>query len=231
VTELFYLETREKSSSRILDRRARTSIHDTAFDIQRALSFLGLEGGRSFVLVGACWGAALILEGLIQGILEAPAVVAADPMHSIWFPKWLLLCVSPIVPAAVARSLKPVLAWLMLRDMEEPWQKERAYVFVKGADARKWKESAEAARDFELMGRLGAMSREVFVLNGTRDKIHDQKAYPRIAQEMPRGRFLFMPAAERNRELLFGVVAREFAGVSSDERLPHSLARFEKKLR
>ncbi len=229
--ELFYLETREKPSSRILDVRTDMSVEESVRDIQQALSFLGLSAQRDFVLVAPCWGATIVLQGLILGILDAPTILVADPMHTLWFPKWVLRYVSPFLPVAVVRSLRPLLARLMLGNMKEPAQRERAYSFVMSADIWKWKKTAEAARDFELHGALGTISKEIFVLNGTADKIHDQRDYPRIAQEMPRGRFLFMPTDERNRERLFGVAALEFARTTSAGGLPPTLARFEKRIR
>ena len=131
----------------------------------------------------------------------------------------------------VLLALRPFVARSMLGDMQEPTQKQRAWAFVYGADPWKWKNTAEAARDFELYGRLSGMGREVFVLNGTKDKIHDQRHYLRIAMEMPRGRFISMQTNERHRERLFGIVALEFARVSAGEGLPASLARFERRIR
>ena len=178
-----------------------------------------------------CWGASIVLHGLIEGSLDAPTVLVADPMHTLWFPKWILRYVSPVLPAPVLLALRPFVARSMLGDMQEPTQKLRAYAFVYGADPWKWKKAAEAAWDFELFGRLSGIGREVFVLNGTNDKIHDQRHYPRIAMEMPRGRFIYMQTNERHRERLFGVAALEFARVSAGEGLPASLARFEKPIR
>jgi pimeloyl-ACP methyl ester carboxylesterase len=229
--ELFYLETREKSSSRITGRRADMSVSRSARDIQQVLSFLGLAGSRDFVLVAPCWGASIVLHGLIEGSLEAPTMLVADPMHTLWFPKWILRYVSPALPAPALLALRPFFARSMLGDMQEPAQKLRAYSFIYGADLWKWKKAAEAARDFELFGRLSGIGREVFVLNGTNDKIHDQRHYPRVAMEMPRGRFISMQTNERHRERLFGVAALEFARVSAEDELPASLARFEKRIR
>ena len=228
--ELYYLETREKSSSRIVARRPDMSVSQSARDIQQVLDHLGLSRGRDFLLIAPCWGAAIVLQGLIEGSLDAPTVVVADPMHALWFPKWLLRFAAPVAPSALLRALRPVIARSMLGDMQEPVQKERAYAFVYGADVWKWKTAAHAAWDFELIGRLGSIKREVFVLNGTRDKIHDQVFYPRIAAELPRGRFLFMPTDERNRERLFGAAAVEFSHVSAQTGLPSTLARFEKNI-
>jgi pimeloyl-ACP methyl ester carboxylesterase len=229
--ELYYFETREKPSSRILDSRADMSVAQSAADIAQALSFLGLNGSRDYVLVALCWGAAIVLEGIIRGIITAPTVLLADPMHTLWFPKWVLRFVSPLLPVPLVRAVRPMIARAMIGGMKEPAQKKRAMEFVNSADIWKWKKSAEAATDFELFGRLGAISSEVFVLNGTADRIHDPRNYPRMAREMPRGRFLHMPAEESNRERLFGVAALEFARVEGDDGLPPSLAQFEKQIR
>jgi pimeloyl-ACP methyl ester carboxylesterase len=228
--ELWYLETREKASSRILDRRTDMGVDQAARDITRALEFLGLAG-RDFVLAAACWGASQVLKGMIDGHLHAPTVVLQDPMHRLWFPRWVLRWVSPLVPLPLLHVLRPILVNLMLGDMREPVQKARAYAFVYGADFWKWKTSAEAARDFQLHGELGGVRDEVFVVNGTADKVHNPVHYPRIAAELPRGRFLFTPTIESRRELLFGAVALEFAKVTAADGVPVPLARFERRIR
>ncbi len=228
--EMYYLETREKASSRILDRRTDMSVGQAARDIARALGALGLAGGTS-CWPAACWGGAQVLKGLIDGGLAAPTVLVQDPMHRLWFPRWVLRWVSPLIPLPLLHVLRPIIAGALLGDMKEPVQKARALAFVYGADFWKWKKSAEAARDFELYGTLAAVSREVFVLNGTADKVHDPADYPRMTAEMPRGRFLFTPTVESRRELLLGAVALEFAKVAASDGLPPSLARFERRVR
>jgi len=228
--ELYYIETREKSSSRILDRRTDMSVAQSARDIGRALSLLGLDG-QDFVLAAACWGAAMVLKGMMDGHLHAPTVVLHDPMHTLWFPKWVLRWVAPWLPAPALAILRPIFAHVLLGDMREPRQRARAYSFVYDADFWKWKKSAQAARDFELYGSLGAVREEVFVANGTADKVHDPVDYPRICRELPRGRFLFLPTDESRRELLFGALALEFARARAADGLPASLTRFERPVR
>jgi hypothetical protein len=228
--ELYFLETREKASARILDRRTDMGVSQSSRDIARAIDFLGLSG-RDFVLMGACWAGAQVLQGLIDRSLSAPTVLVGDPMHTLWFSKWLLRWVAPLLPTATLSLLRPFFVKGMLGDMKEPVQKARAYDFVYSADLWKWKKSAEAARDFELHGALGGVRDEVFVFNGTADKVHDPTHYPRIASELPRGRFLYTPTIESRRELLFGAVALEFAKVAASDGLPRSLARFERRIR
>lgn len=229
--EWYFLETREKASSRLASRRVDMSVAQSVRDVQEVLETLGLVARGDFVLIGACWGAAIILEGLITGTLTAPTAIAADPMHRMWFPQWALRWVAPWLPDFVARLIKPILRDAMLGDMQEPTQKRRSYAFIAAADTWKWQHGAAAAAEFELYGRLGAVRQEAFVLNGTNDRVHDQSHYPRIAREMPRGRFIYLPTGEENRERLMGVAALEFARVGKGDGVPPTLGRFERPLR
>ncbi len=228
--ELCYLETREKGSSRIADRRrADMSVSRSARDVQAALDALGLSG-RDFVLMGTCWGASILLRGLSEGTIRAPTVIAADPMHSLWFPRWVLRYLSPLLPSPVLGAARQIIRRIVLAGMKEKTQLARSVAFVNSADPWKWQHAAEAARDFELYGSLGGIRQEVLVFNGTSDKVHEQRHYPRLAREMPRGRFIYMPSSEDNRERLFGLAALELARRSAAEGLPESLARFERSL-
>ncbi len=229
--ELYFVETREKSSSRITDRRVSMGPEQSSRDIARVLRAIGLGGGRDYVLTATCWGATLVLLGMGGGWIEAPTALLADPMHTLWFSRFVLRWISPLVPWPTLYLLRPFMAKAMLGDIQEPTMRRRAMSFVYGADLWKWKRSAEEARELELYGNLGAVRQEVLVLNGTRDKVHDPVHYPRIASEIPRGRFLFMPAEENRREMLFGTAAMELARVRAVDGLPKSLARYERCVR
>jgi hypothetical protein len=220
--EFLFIETREKNSSRISGRRPDMSPARSALDIRAALDASGLTG-QDYVLAGTCWGSALILD--------PPTVLLADPMHTLWFNKVFLRRVSPWIPAAAIRAIRPFLRQALVGDLKEGAQKRRTFEFIDGADVWKWKKSAEAAWDFELFGRLGAVKREVFVLNGTGDKVHDPRNYPRVAAELPAGRFLRLPVDESLRERMFGTVALEFARVGAEDGLPARLAEFERAVR
>jgi pimeloyl-ACP methyl ester carboxylesterase len=225
--DFYYIETREKGSSRIHSKRADMSVSQSARDIQAALDSLGLSKLDDFVLAGSCWGSATILQGVIDGSLDAPTVVAIDPMHSLWFPKWLLRYVSPILPIPAVNLLKPILRNALLGDMEEEAQKKRVDAFIDAADNWKWKKSADGAIDFELYGKLSRVDKEIFVFNGSVDKIHENANYPQIAHELPKGRLIYMPVHESQRERCMAVACLEFAKVKREKGVPASLARFE----
>jgi hypothetical protein len=229
--ELFYIETREKGSSRLHGRKPDMSPDRSVRDIRAALEALGLCGARDFVLTGVCWGSTLILHGLREGVLDAPTILVADPMHTLWFPKWLLRYVAPLAPSFLLGALRWLIVGALIGDMQEQTQKGRDYAFARAADPWKWKRSAQAAKDLELFGALGGVRQEVFVLNGTNDKVHDQTHHPRIANEIPRGRFLYLPTDESNRERSIGAAALELAKVSAADGIPRALVEFEKRIR
>jgi len=228
--ELYYIETREKHTSRLDRKKARLTMSRKAADIAEALNFLGLSGERDFVFLGTCWGGALIFQGLLDGTLHAPTLVTLDPMHKLWYPEWMLRYVAPLLPVSVVQLIKPFLKALALAGMKERVQRRRAEDFIDSAEIWKWKRAAQSVWDFELFGNLQNLREEVFVFNGTGDKIHDPLNYPRIAAELPRGRFFFMPTEESRRERLMGLIALEFAKVTADQGVPAALAMFEKIL-
>jgi len=227
--EFYFIETREKSSSKLDRRKAKMNMTQKAKDIQDIIKYLGIDK-QDFTLFGTCWGGAIILHGLIKGLIKAPTIVANDPMHTLWFPKWLLKYIAPFIPVPIVKLLKPIFKKTQLRGMEEEVQRKRAEAFVDKADAWKWKKTAEAVKDFELIGRMSSIQEEVFITNGTTDKVHNQYTYPVMAKELPNGRFIYMKTDESKREYLMGYLALEFCKVISDDGIPPSLQEFEKNL-
>jgi pimeloyl-ACP methyl ester carboxylesterase len=225
--ELYYVETREKRSSHMHRWKAKFNMSQKARDVQDVINHFKLNQ-RDFVLVGACWGGGIVLQGLIDGSIQAPTVVTIDPMHSLWgYTKWFLRFVVPFIPVFLLILFKFPLRWAKLRKMTEVRQKERAIQFVKNAVMWKWKKSAYQVRFFELFGNLGNVQRETIVVNGTSDAIHNPEDYPKIAKELPKGRFLRLNTNERNREFLMGLIAGQFAEITQNDKIPQKFAKFE----
>ncbi len=227
--ECYYIETREKRSSRLNRKRAKMDMSQKARDIQNVINYFEL-GKKDFVLYGTCWGGAIILQGLIDGVIDAPTIIINDPMHTLWFPKWFLRYVSPILPVFVVELIKSIVKRIQLRGMKEEVQRGRAETFADNAEIWKWKRAADSVKDFELFGNVSGISKKVIVTNGTKDKIHNQIDYPQLAAELPNGRFIYMKTDESRRERLMGLVSLEFCKVNKKDGVPPSLAEFERFL-
>lgn len=223
--ELYYLETREKHTSALREKKTDMSVSQCARDIGTVIRLLRLQE-RDFVLMGSCWGASIILQGLQDGSVRAPTILVVDPMQRLWFPRWLLRFFFRWTPDLVVTLLKPLIAWLKLLGMKEPRQRQRAEQFIRAADIGKWRRAAVAARNFHLAGILEGIRQEVFVLNCSDDAIHDQRYYPVLTSRLPRGRFLSLQVDERHRERMFGLAGREFARATAEDGVPVSLRQF-----
>jgi hypothetical protein len=227
--EFFYIETREKKTSRIKRFKAKLTMNQKAKDVGDALNFLGLNGEKDFVLMGPCWGGAVILQGLMDKSIKAPTILAVDPMHRLWYPQWMLDYVGPLLPVWLLYLMKPLLKWLKLRNMKEKVQKQRAEDLIKEAVMWKWKRAGFQCRHFELYGNLHKIDEEVFVFNATNDLIHDKRDYPKIAKEIPKGRFIYMETDESYRERMMGILGREFSKILNSEGIPSKFREFEIK--
>ncbi len=224
--ELYYLETREKSSSR-MKRFANFRMPQKAKDIGTAIKYLGLEGA-DFILAGTCWGSAMIIQGLIDKTVTAPTVVVLDPMHYFAFSR-IVTFFGPIIPVPLLAAMKPILKRKRVGEMKEKRQLERVNEVLDDATYWKWKRTGWQVRDFEMYGNLHKIDQEVIVVNATADYIHQTIDYPNVAHQISKGRFLQLEATEDMREYIFGAITAEFAKVTKDE-FPESMKAFEVKI-
>ncbi|MCK5410136.1 MAG: alpha/beta hydrolase, partial [Candidatus Heimdallarchaeota archaeon] len=181
-SEFYFIETREKSSRKLNRKKAKMTISQKAKDIQDVINHLKINE-EDFVLFGTCWGGSIVLQGLIEGSIKAPTILTHDPMHSLWFPRWFLKYFAPFLPLFVVEIIKPILIKLKLRGMKEEVQRKRAEAFIANAEVWKWKRASMSVKDFELYGNLSKIKEEVFVNNGTQDKVHNKEDYPKITKE------------------------------------------------
>ena len=225
--EFYYLETREKASSKI-KRFAQFTITQKAKDIGDAIKFLGLQS-RDFVLMGTCWGSSVILQGLMDNSIKAPTILVFDPMYKLTYSRFFLTFIAPILPVPLLSLLRPFMKRQRVGEMQEKRQKERVDATVDNAVLWKWKRASIQCRNFMLYGNLHKIAQEVFVINSTKDYIHDPINYPNIAHQLPKGRFLRLQGTEDKREYIAAIVAREFSRVLKNE-FPNSMEEFEVQL-
>lgn len=233
-TECFYFETREKNSSR-LHRRAGFSMDQHVRDLTAALEAAGLADGAPFVLAATCWGASVAASAAASvarpGTAAPPRLLLFDPMERLWFPRWILDFLLPVVPLALWRLIRPLGKAVALWGMKETVQRGRISAFIDAAELWKWKKAARAVRDFSFSRIAPAVPGEVWVVNGVRDKVHDASLYPRLAAALPGGRFLHIPSGEALREQLIASVSLAFALHGERPGPPPELASFELPLR
>lgn len=224
-TEVYHVETREKTSSRIDRRTARFDMDQMSADLGAVMDRLGLND-RAPVLMGSCFGSAAILHGLAHGILDAATVVCVDPMVRLWVPRWVIVAARPIVSAFVLRLLRPPLRALVLAGMREPVQRGRTAAFISSATIWKWRKAAIHVNDWYFFDHAEQIRRRVYVVNGSHDRFHNSDFFPSVARAIPDGVFIRVPVGESRRERLMGVTATVFAESAATDDVPSGLSKF-----
>jgi len=226
-TEYYFLETREKTSSKIKrNRKANFTVDQKAKDIRDAIQFLGLDK-IDYVLYGTSYCGGIVLQGLIHNYFNPPTVVVFDPLCK-WSSfkkaiKWLL----PIMPPFVLGMMRFLLAKIFLSGMKNQYQKQRNLDFIRGAHPYKWRKACLQNQHFNIIDELGKIKNEVFVLHGTKDKFHPGETFYDYAKRIPRGRFIYFNCDQEKRELFNGVVGSLFANVTKDKDMPSQLLSLE----
>ncbi|MHA1121547.1 MAG: hypothetical protein ACTSUW_02210 [Candidatus Heimdallarchaeota archaeon] len=226
-TEYYFLETREKASSRIKrNRKTNLTVDQKAKDVGKAIKYLGLDK-RDFVLYGTSYCGGVVLQGLIQKYFTAPTIVVFDPQGNWTYSrkavKWLL----PILPPFIMGAFRFIFAKIVLRTMKNQHQKERILDFIRGANPYKWRKACMQNLHFDITNQFDKISEEIFVIHGTKDKYHPGITFYNYAKKMPKGRFIYFNCENELREIFNGIIGSVFANVTKDKGMPDEIVSLE----
>jgi pimeloyl-ACP methyl ester carboxylesterase len=225
--EYYYLETREKRSSKIKrTRETSMTISQTAYDLGVALENLGLKK-KDYVLASSSYGGAVILDGLINKYFDPPTTFVHDPIVKWIWEKSINNILLRIFPMSLLNTIRIPIAYIFTAGMKNKDNRRRMIEFARGLEPWKFKKCTLQNNKFNIFDDLKKIENEVFINTGPLDRYHPRLSYYNYAKEIPKGRFLFMNTADKNRQLLAGVIGTEFAKVNKEEGLPEILKQFE----
>jgi len=227
--EIYFVETREKYTSKIKRRKADLSVSQKARDLKAVLDYFELEN-LDYVLFGTCWGATIALQGLLDKTLQAPTLVTFSPMHKIWFPKFIGKYLLPLLPVFFITFLVRIASYVMFIGEKAETQKSRMQVTMREGKIWKWKKATMAANDLFLFGKLSAIQEEIAVISGTHDLIHSANDYPKFADELPNGHFFYFGFDDIDREFAMGLILLEYSKITSKQKVPEFFIEYEKEL-
>lgn len=210
--DLYYLETREKASSR-LSAEAELSMDRIALDVADAVSALGLAD-EGYVLFGSSFGASVALHMVACRGTAARGpklTVLFEPMPELWGPGRLIAAVGRFVPLLIVERLRRALKRLVLAGMKEETQRRRAERVIDEADLRKWREAALSLSSWHILDVAPIARGRVEVIHASRDRFHAQTHYPKIAAALRDGHLHRIPTDESERERLMGRLASDYA--------------------
>ncbi|MEA2071318.1 MAG: alpha/beta hydrolase [Asgard group archaeon] len=225
--EYYYIETREKKSSKMNRKRdTKFSIDRIAKDIGEVIKKLSLAE-KDYVLMSASFGGGIVLHGLWKEYFHPGTTLVLDP-----FPKWtqqrlLSKIFFSCTPPFLLSVLKYFLGHIVLSSMKNKIQRKRNMETVKGAEPWKWRKAVLQNVDFDMYPHLEEIKQDVILIHGPPDRYHPREIYVNIAKKIPNCRFIFMDTKESNREQLASAIMFEFAKQSGDANIPTFLQQFE----
>ncbi|NHJ31542.1 MAG: alpha/beta hydrolase [Asgard group archaeon] len=226
-TEYYFLETREKKSSKIKrNRKANFRVDQKAKDIAQAIKFLGLDK-KDFVLFGTSYCGGIVLQGLIQKYFTAPTIVVFDPSCNWAYMRKPIRWLLPIIPPFILGAMRFIFAKIFLAGMKNQHQKERNLDFISGADPYKWRKACMQNLQFDITNEINTITEEVFVVHGTKDKFHPGETFYKYSKDIPKGRFIYFNCENEKREFFNGVIGSAFANVTKEKGMPDEIASLE----
>ncbi|HUT82674.1 MAG TPA: hypothetical protein VMZ29_15875 [Candidatus Bathyarchaeia archaeon] len=226
--EFYFLETRDKKSSKFRNRlKAKMTIDKSAEDIAKVINHLKLNK-KDFVILGTSYCCGVILKGLIDKKFTAPTIALFDPFVKVQYYR-KLISILRCTPPFIISILRFILGGIALRGEKNKTQLERGQDMVKEAVTWKWRKVGANILNIDIFKQLSMIDEEVLVFHGTKDKHHPHVLYEKIAKEIPKGRYFFLLSPEEKRELVVGIIGLELGKILSQEGIPDTLKPFEKK--
>lgn len=226
--EYYFLETREKGSSKIRNRRkAKMSVDQTGKDIGQVIAHLGLDK-KDFVLFGASYCGGIILNALAKKYLTAPTVAVYDPLKSWKNHRKYVYFLAPMPPFLI-EVFKHLIVRMFLIGFKNESQRQRIYDYIKHAVAWKWRKAGIHNFKYDVSPILKDIEEEVQVYHGPFDKFHPGEHYFQMAKSIPNGKYIYLKTPEEHRELLAGIIALELGKTTKEAGIPKIFEQFEIK--
>jgi pimeloyl-ACP methyl ester carboxylesterase len=186
---VLYVETREKSSSRIAGP-ASYSVSSIVSDISFLVQTFGFES-QEYVIAGSSLGGTAILE--TAGTLEPQPLCMALilPNSDYSFLKYVGLL--KFIPSSLLPMFKKVVRQLILRYKINPndlGHQERFIRALDAANSEKLKASALSIRGHQLdLRKVEKIDVPALIIGASRDSQHNQKDILQIASMLPKSEY------------------------------------------
>jgi pimeloyl-ACP methyl ester carboxylesterase len=178
--DVYYLESREKASSRILSR-SRSTPQSYARDLMGAVEALGLAD-HEFHLIGGSTGSNTILLAVNQGLLKPASICISGPHIKIPLPRWSRAF--DYMPLSLLRLARSIFLFLLDHGVVPRIARAQAHglrAAVLESDLGKIRDSAACWRGYHL----GTLNRDYFsstlVVGSLQDHMHPVEAAREIA--------------------------------------------------
>lgn len=227
--EFYFLETREKKSSKFKNRfRTKITVKQVAQDIGVIIHHLGLDK-KDFVLFGTSYCGGAILKGLIDRILTAPSIVLVDPAPKLTYYRGLIAFLR-FLPPFIIGIIRYLLGSIALSGENNKAQRERSKYVRNESVPWKWRKASTDMLRFNILNDLSGIKEEVIIFHGPPDKHHAPALFEDVARRIPKARFFSALSSDDKRELACAVIGLEFCKIRAEDGIPDSIKPLEKSI-
>ncbi len=169
---VYYVETREKISSRIVGP-ALFGVEDIGSDLIPLIKYFGLQ---DYVLFGSSLGATAIIDCYSRLEPKPSSLVLVAPNATFRVPRtWKFLVAVFYAPlyALIRPSVKWYLKTFRLNVAKDRAQYEKYKEALDAADPRKLKKAVMAVWSYEVWNKLPLVDCPVLVVNASHDTLHE----------------------------------------------------------
>ncbi len=178
---VYYIETREKVSSKIRGRVA-FSVEALGDDVVEIVRCLGLKENE-YILFGSSLGATVILDFFRKLNVAPKCLILVGPNAAFFVPIIWKIIVFLFYPRFYL-LLKPFIKWYLrtfrMRVDQDYAQYEKYCRALDAADPFKLKKAAMAFWKYQVWGILETVRVPVLILGGSHDKLHEPENLKRM---------------------------------------------------
>jgi len=188
---VFYLETREKISSRIRGK-VGFGVDSIGKDLVHLIPRLGIRPDH-YILMGSSLGATAILDAVTTLRPQPKALVLVAPNAEFRIPRWGLWLIRPF-PPRLYLIFKPFVKWYLRNfrlDVTTDYaQYEKYSNALDAADPWKLKKAVLALAKYTVWGKLGAVTCPVLIVGASKDKLHEPENLKRMTALLPNAQYI-----------------------------------------
>lgn len=190
-----YIETREKISAMLPDRRSVDfSIGRMGKDIGEILQKT-LPDGQPFYFAGSSMGSTVILDYLSLDNRYPKNSFLISPICKFSIPTWGLWLIKFLHPGFYL-AVKPLVKWYLrnfrLDKHKEPEQVAKYEGTLDAAEPVRLKANALAISSYNLWGKLAYLKSPVCIIGAQTDTLHGVEELKKMVAQMPSARLEFM---------------------------------------
>lgn len=209
--EVYYLETREKSSSIHITEQALT-IKSLGDDLPYILSELNLINS-SYILLGSSLGATVIIDSMSRNKVSPTLSILIGPNAEFNIPSFWLL-IARITPPFFFYIIRPIIKLYMKKkylDMDsDPKQYYKYAKSLNQASPSRLRRSALNFSSYRIWDKLNKINQKVLILAGSKDIMHDYKNTLKIAVKLSNSKLIDMTTNSKTHSIEMVVKIREF---------------------